>query len=160
MSLLHERFMVREGIYALNFGSGSILVTSTGVVSGTVGINASNYSSLAGDLAISVTQVDGQRDGIFAYHAGVGALTITATDSVAGLSRYGITAQNTFSATGDLSISVADVTGGLHGVSVNNNGRGVLSITSTGVVSGQGGMGRIPPSIARYYIPAWISFHS
>jgi hypothetical protein len=131
-----------EAIAARNYGSGSLSVTSTGDVSSSlIGVSAFNLSPSSGDMAIAVARVDGGVDGIFANHYGVGSLTITASGPVTGATRFGITAQNGANATGDFNITAEDVTGGLHGITATHIGTGALSISTTGVVNGQAGVG-------------------
>lgn len=130
------------GIVATNNGAGPLTVSAPAVVTETNGdgINATN-SSNGSDLTVTATDVSGSQDGIDARNAGSGALTVSATGPVTGSSGFGIIAENYINATGDISITVGDVTGGLRGVTVNNNGSGALTITSTGVVTGQSEMG-------------------
>jgi uncharacterized protein with beta-barrel porin domain len=108
------------GIFARNFGTGALSITSTGTVTGTsnIGIyalNGSNYRSKfpvnvatfafdaesPGDsrptptsLTISATSVSGGRDGIRARNNGTGALSITTTGTVTGTNGRGIYATN------------------------------------------------------------------
>ena len=124
---------VTHGIFATNQGSGSLSVTSNGAVTGLTGIRAGNTSSAAGDVAISAASVVGQVDGIFAFNGGSGTMTVSATGPVTGVGGIGIRAeQNNVNATGNLTISVADVTGGIYGISAVHDGTGALSVTSSG----------------------------
>jgi hypothetical protein len=134
---------VTHGIYAKNQGSGSLSVTSNGAVTGLTGIRAGNSSSAADDVAISVASVVGQVDGIVTYNDGSGTMTVSATGPVTGVGGFGISAeQNDVNATGNLTISVANVTGGIDGITAVHNGKGALSVTSSGagVTGGRDGI--------------------
>ncbi|PVZ82825.1 hypothetical protein C9426_28295, partial [Serratia sp. S1B] len=122
-----------KGIEGYNFGSGTLSITTTGLVVGLNGngINAYNEGT---DLIIHVADVSGG-DGIIANQAGTGALSITATGSVMGSSNgaYGILASNSANAT-DLTVQANNVTGGTYGIYAQQSGNGVASITATGLV--------------------------
>ncbi len=83
------------GIYANASGSGTLSITSTGLVEATRGkaIVATN-SSNGRDLTISVAEVKGSSDGIVATNSGHGALSISTSGTVTGTSGYGIHADN------------------------------------------------------------------
>ncbi|MFV0359881.1 autotransporter outer membrane beta-barrel domain-containing protein [Tropicimonas sp.] len=129
----------RRGIFADNEGRGALSVTSTGMVTGTSleGIYADNGST-ATSLSISAASVTGTDRGINAANRGTGALAISASGAVVANGTTGVTsgiyAVNSNTGT-DLTISAASVSG-RRGIFADNNGRGVLSVSSTGVVTG------------------------
>ncbi|MCA0012043.1 autotransporter [Mesorhizobium sp. B292B1B] len=116
-----------SGIVALNNGSGALSVTTTGVVSG------------AGAVGYPFTSYGSGGYGIAAINRGSGALSINATGSVTGTTNIGILADNSSGA--DLTISAANVSGGIDAIRALNGGTGSLSITATGMVTGNGGAG-------------------
>lgn len=121
-----------DGIDARNNGTGALSVTSTGSVTATnLGIRAINFGT---DLTIDAASVSG-RTGINARNDGTGSLSVTATGTVTGTSVRGVVARNQ-SLGLDLDINVVDVTGAADGIYAQNNGRGAMSVTSTGTVVG------------------------
>ncbi len=123
-------------IQAQNFGSGALSITATGDVTGNDawrGILAIN--SVAGtDLTISTTNVRGN-NALEAVNYGTGDLSIISTGTVLGIGNYGIIGFNS-AQSGDFTISAANVAGTNTGISAYQQGGGVLSITSSGLVSG------------------------
>ncbi len=82
-----------DGIFAVNYGSGALSISSSGMVAGTsgYGIFALNYGGT--DLTIATADVSGA-DGIYAVNYGSGGLSITTSGTVTGTSGYGIFAGN------------------------------------------------------------------
>jgi autotransporter family porin len=131
-----------SGISATNNGSGDLMITTTGTVTGNgavspnAGIYAKNYG---GNLTVNTATVSGGRYGIYAKNYGSGALSITATGTVTGSGAYGVSADNHGTS---LTINVGSVTGAVTGIGAGNFfGRGLLSITSTGTVRGNSAYG-------------------
>jgi outer membrane autotransporter protein len=125
-----------SGIYANNVGTGSLSVTATGdiVGAGSDGITANN-GNLSTDIDINVVNVSGDEHGIYAWNEGTGSVSIVSTGQVSGANAHGIYGRT--SATGtDLTFDVADVSGNNAGIYADNNGIGLLSITSSGQISG------------------------
>ncbi|QWK81199.1 autotransporter outer membrane beta-barrel domain-containing protein [Ochrobactrum sp. BTU1] len=123
-------------MFAVNFGAGALSVNATGTVNGTNGrgLYAQNdYSST--DLTIQAVDVSGGDVGIFAQNNGSGAFSLTSTGKVVSSNSVGIIAQNSFLST-DLTIDVADVTGGSSGIYAWNGGTGSLSLDASGAVIG------------------------
>ena len=132
------------GIYAKNYGTGALSITTTGTTTGaTDGISATN--SRGTDLTINAAETEGGENGIRAKHFGTGALSITTTGTTTGgTTKDGIYAYK-FEGT-DLTINVTElgaVIGGLHGIKAENIGysTGALSITTTGETTGTDGDG-------------------
>ncbi len=130
-----------RGIYAINLGTGSLSVTTTGDVTGTLG--TSIYSLNVGTNLTVTTgpgTVLGGGDGIDARNYGSGALSITTTGDVTGTGFAGILARNRGT---DLTISTGPgtVLGGLGGIVAENQGSGALSVTTTGDVTGTNSTG-------------------
>jgi hypothetical protein len=134
-----------SGVTAYNDGSGALSVTTTGTVTGEggikgkggVGIRASNFGT---DLTVSAAAVTGRQDGIIAYNYGSGAVSVTTTGPVTGTAGFGIYGYDSRSGTG-LTISAASVTGSSDGIRALNDGKGAMSITATGPVTGTAGNG-------------------
>lgn len=128
-----------DGIYARNFGTGSVSVTATGTVTGQTdeGIDATNYSYV-GNLTVVAAAVDGDSFGIRARNLGDGTLSVTATGQVTGTDYDGILAvSGYFGGLGSgLTVDAEAVTGGEVGIRAGNFGGGDLSVTATGPVTG------------------------
>ncbi|MCP3672710.1 MAG: hypothetical protein GY814_20265, partial [Gammaproteobacteria bacterium] len=109
------------------------------------GIKAFNRGR--GALSITTAAVTGsKKHGIWAFNTGLGALSITSTGMVMGVvasgSGYaGIKAEHyNTSSTENLTIDVAAVTGGDHGIWAINEGTGETIITTSGAVTGATGI--------------------
>ena len=115
-----------SGIVALNDGSGSLSIATSGAVTGqgTLGAYYGRYGTGG--------------DGIIARNSGAGSLSITSTGTVTGASGIGIDAVNDGT---DLTITAENVRGATTGIDARNLGSGALSVTATGAVRGQGGPG-------------------
>ncbi len=127
-----------RGIYARNFGTGDLSISSSGIITGNSGNGIQAYNFLnSTNLAITTAGVTGGTNGIYAQNFGHGAISITTTGTVTGTSTFGIFAYNSFQgAATDLSITAANVIGGQEGIHAANFGSGALSITATGTVTG------------------------
>jgi outer membrane autotransporter protein len=134
----------RNGIRAVNYGSGSVSITATGTVSA---LNKPEYLSSAdagvfawqlgdGDLTMDVQNVYGYGNGIFAQHSGTGAMSVTARGDVVGNAYHGIVAEQ--GGAGDLTIDVVNVRGGIYGIVAVSDGGGNTSITTRGTIIGEG----------------------
>lgn len=126
------------GIFAQNYGSGALSITSTGHVIGREqdGISAFNYYGST-DLTIVAVSAEGSDVGIRASDNSSGALSITATGTVTGNS-WGIIGSNSFNGT-DLTINVNSVSGSVAGgIIARNYGTGITSIITNGTVTGGG----------------------
>ncbi len=138
-----------NAIVAVNNGTGALSVTATGDVTAanverTFGINAINNSA-GTDLTVAAANVTASKYGVVASNSGTGALSITTTGVVttSGLGRdtaSAIEAANTTNGT-DVTVSVADVYSGLRGVLVTGSGSGAVSITASGTITTQTGLG-------------------
>lgn len=127
------------GIFATNRGTGALTVTSTGTARGIrlEGIAATN---LRGGTDLTVTSVNamGATYGIRASNRdGTGSLTVVSTGMASGTGSAGIEALNG-TAGRDLTVTAADTSGGFFGIRAINDGRGALSVTSTGTATGAG----------------------
>lgn len=129
------------GINVRKYGDDANLsITTTGAVTGQnrAGIYARQESA---DLTISSSgTVTGSNYGISARQYGTGALNVTATALVTATNRVGVGVQSEQGA-GDVTVSVADVTAGSHGVSIERNGNGAVTLTATGLVNSQSNRG-------------------
>ncbi|MDW6021409.1 autotransporter outer membrane beta-barrel domain-containing protein [Mesorhizobium sp. BAC0120] len=129
-----------NGIESRHYGSRALSITASGAVEGTNGDGIFALNNHGTRLTIEATDVSGSNDGIYARQLGSGALSITTTGTVAGTSQNGILAYAGVDAI-DLTIASADVNGGDGGIVARHYGGGVLSITSTGTVTGAGSYG-------------------
>ena len=146
-----------DGIYAVNYGSGALSITTSGTTTGTVddGIEAWNYGTSltidaadtkggdngilaknkgtdGTDLKINTVNTTGSTYGILSYNYGSGALNITTTGTTTGQTKGGIYAKNTGTS---LTIEAVDTTG-YDGIDARNFGSGELKITTTGITTG------------------------
>ncbi|WP_108812385.1 autotransporter outer membrane beta-barrel domain-containing protein [Sphingorhabdus sp. Alg231-15] len=125
-----------NGLFARNRGDGALSITSTGTANGhsDEGIDAYN-SAFGTSLTIAAADTAGQANGIFARNFGTGALDISATGSVSGTEADGIDAVNSAAGT-SLSVTAADVSGGVDGINVLQEGTEAASVTTSGTVAG------------------------
>jgi outer membrane autotransporter protein len=134
-----------NGIVAQNFGSGALLISINGDVTGvksggSYGIAATNSGTSLTINTAAGTSVTGDT-GIFAGNYGTGALSITVNGDVTGTSNDGIYAVNT---SNDPTITTAagtTVKGGANGIAAANSGAAALNITANGTVTGTSGHG-------------------
>ncbi|MEM8589840.1 MAG: autotransporter outer membrane beta-barrel domain-containing protein [Pseudomonadota bacterium] len=132
---------VDGGVYAGNYNGGSLSISVAGAAESTYayGISAKNGAG-GSHLTISAAAASGMVNGIYANNQGTGNLSITATDSVSSTDASGIFALND-ALISDLKIVAADVSGGTNGIEATLQGKGALSITVSGTVSGGSGSG-------------------
>ena len=134
-----------DGIFARNYGTGAISITSA-AVTGTTGdgiIADLRSADTTGDISITARgTVMGGPYGIFARNAGSGALTITAAAAVTASARDGIRA---ITGGGDISISGAHTVRGTGGLGIDAASRGgdisIQGVGLTGGVTGSAGHG-------------------
>ena len=130
----------QKGIYALNYGTGKVDITTTGQV---VGLGSDGiYLATGSDTTnanVSVATVDGDNNGLDIEHYGTEGLQITSSGLVRG-NANGIEANiNNYASTGDLAIDVADVKGSGFGIFARNFGTADLKISAGHVeAKGQG----------------------
>jgi outer membrane autotransporter protein len=125
-----------NGIFAFNYGTGVLSVTSTGAATGTGYFSNGIYASNDGtDLTIASADASGEAYGIRASNYGIGALSVTSTGTATGTSLYGIRARNDGTGT-SLTIVSNDASGGYFGIGAINYGTGALSVTSNGTATG------------------------
>ncbi|HHL2459759.1 TPA: autotransporter outer membrane beta-barrel domain-containing protein [Yersinia enterocolitica] len=124
-------------IFAVNNGTGTLSITTTGNVSGNSGISVYNYGADATLQVADVSTVGGGH-AIYVENYGQGVLSINSTGAIYSLGGFGIYAKNNnTSNTADMSIQAVDVFGGRYGITVDNQGGGALSVTTTGTVGGK-----------------------
>jgi uncharacterized protein with beta-barrel porin domain len=144
------------GIYAVNYGSGALSITSTGTVTATGVTSRGIYAENSGtDLTLTANNVTGVAYGIRAFNYGTGALSITSTGTATatGANGYGIYAGNktraislTVSGTvtgGSYSDGYGDAAAGVDavaGIYVNSSsGSNAINLLSTAVVNSASG---------------------
>lgn len=130
------------GIQVDSQGSGAATVNANALVTGgTFGILAT--SSGPGGIVVNTGDVTGGQIGIDAANFGGGSVSVVATGLVQSPGGYGIAAAN-LPSTGssgpangkDISVSAADVSGGVFGIAAVNAGVGKTSVITSGAVSG------------------------
>jgi outer membrane autotransporter protein len=133
-----------SGIFAINSGTGTTSVTSTGAVTGTntAGIVAAN-STGSGSITVNAAVVTGGAFGIYTGNNGTAATSITSTGAVTSSNGTGINARNNNTSATNLSINTntGAVTGRDSGIFAINSGTGTTSVTSTGTVTGTNTVG-------------------
>ncbi|MEP3225818.1 MAG: autotransporter outer membrane beta-barrel domain-containing protein [Parasphingorhabdus sp.] len=126
-----------DGIDAVNTGSGALMITATGSVSGELNDGIDALNSVNGtDLTITAFDTDGEDHGINAINNGTGALSIVSTGLASGGTNRGIYAFNSNNGT-SVSILSANVIGGIIGIEARNFGSAGLAISISGDVTGQ-----------------------
>ena len=131
-----------HGVRAFNRGSGRLSMTASGRIealgSAEASIGVAAESSGSGGVAVSVASVAAGLHGVRATGAG-GDMTVTATQHVSATGSAarseGVVAQN--SGSGNVTVSVTRVTGGLHGIRAEGAG-GIMSVTATQHISATG----------------------
>lgn len=122
-------------------GAGSATVTSTGSLTGGVGGVGSGLvvanAATGNNVTINVNDVQGQLHGILVNQNGFGDTSVTATGAITSLGATGVLI-TTDIISDDVTVSVADVTAQNNGITVNNNGDGITSVTASGTVTSNG----------------------
>ncbi len=119
------------GIYALNSGTGSIAITTTGTVTGTGTFAIYADNSATGSLAINAHKISGLR-GIYADNSGTGTTNVNVTGTV-NTTDFGIYVDNS-NTSGDITISTGAITSGDDSIGVDHRG-GTANITVTGSIN-------------------------
>jgi hypothetical protein len=124
----------QRGIRARNYGSGDLVVISTGAARGTTldGIYARN-SANGRSITVEANDTTGGLRGIYARNNGSDELEIISTGTARGTVTAGIYARNQGTT---LYLSSNNAIGGIRGIDARNNGIGTLEITSTGTATG------------------------
>ena len=131
----------QTGIAAAQNAAANLDITATGSVVGDTeaGIAAELLAPDGKDLTVTAGNVSGGIVGIFADNDGTGGVFVTASGTVTGLDGNGIEADRTSGGDPigtDLIVSAAAVYGGENGILARTDGTGILSITTTGTVTG------------------------
>ncbi|MEO8529692.1 MAG: hypothetical protein ABI459_00570, partial [Deltaproteobacteria bacterium] len=137
------------GIFARQYGTGAVTITTEGDVTGTtedgiyaVSTNPNAYAAITATTGAGA--VTGSRDGIGARHEGRGAISITTDGDVTGTYRFGIYAQMTYeynNAAIAITTGAGSVLGGQDGIRARHAGNGAVTITTEGDVTGTIGNG-------------------
>ena len=123
----------RNGIHASNQGSGTMSVRASGHARGGTGAGVKIRNTAAGiGVRVAAASATGGTHGIDADNSGSGTLIVSATGSLLGAAEAGVRARNLSQSGGSIAVEVADVRGGIDGVSVLQHGRGSVSVTAAG----------------------------
>ncbi|PXA88618.1 hypothetical protein DMC47_29895 [Nostoc sp. 3335mG] len=130
-----------SGIDAEQAGSGDLIVTATGSVSGGagVGVNAGNMVT-SGNIIVATQEVSGDFRGISIANRGSGETLVTAAGAVTSLDGNGIAVDNDEPTT-NLTILTTDVRGGYSAIRAVSDGSGFIRIVSSGSAIGDEGAG-------------------
>jgi fibronectin-binding autotransporter adhesin len=132
----------RDGIFARNYGTDAIHITTTGKTIGEsrYGVFAYNRGTST-DVIIDTAEVSGMTFGIFALNDGSGEVNITTQGPTTGTNVDGIYASNSSSGTSLAITTGGTVIGGNDGIDARNYGTAGLTIKANADVTGQSGMG-------------------
>lgn len=133
-----------NGVYTVHHGSSDTNINVGNVTGGTQSaINARQQAAVVGgDLNITSTgTLTGNLNGIYALHSGTGAITINAV-AATGTLATGIVARSTNVAnTGDLSVTTTGTVTGNGGLFAAHYGTGAVAINTAAVDASAGGTG-------------------
>ena len=120
-----------EGIYGWNDTSGALVITSTGLATGTSGRGILAHNHIGGtDVTVTAVDTWGGNVGLQVNNYGSGALQIDSTGTARGGTGTGIRA---FSASSSTSATINAVdTYGFGGLYAVHGGTGAVTVTSTG----------------------------
>ena len=124
-----------SGIAAINGGTGTLSVISTGTATGGGPDGIIAINSAAGTaLSVVANNTNGGYHGIFARNLGKGALTVTSNGTASGREYRGIYAAN-FEAGTDLTVTANETRGVTAGIAASNYGTGALTLSSTSAIA-------------------------
>ena len=129
------------GIFVFNGGTGSTVVTSTGVVQGGTGGVVVFQGTPAGNVTVEAVDTAVLASGLgnaamMVTSQGTGTVSITSTGNADGaLTSAGIAGYSGLTAT-SLTIEAASASGGVYGIQAVNSGTGATGVTATGDVIG------------------------
>lgn len=129
------------GVAIENSGGALAITSSDAILGGTnpgstaEGLYITNNATATGGIGIDLNSITSAGDGIFLYSEGAGDISIKASGAITSVTGDGI---YVVSSNSNLSIDVVDVSGGAvqYGVNAEQTGPGVLSIKSSGTISG------------------------
>ena len=134
------------GVIASNSNSGVLTLNLTGAITvhaSGAGDGVKATSDSEDDLTVNTVSVTGRADGIDLTKEGGGSINLTISGNILGhgnaSNEAGISAVND-SDSDDITLTLSNhsITGGNHGLFVNNDGEGKIEVTSTGTITGSG----------------------
>ncbi len=138
----------KNAFYLNNAGTGTTVLTSSGVVNGqgAAGILVKGSASSLGVTVTAEESVTGGSVGLQVDHKGSGAVVVTAKGNVTGVGRVEDANKNAvdvyLSKSGTTAtLSLIGVTGSADGVKLHNKGSGATSLTATKKIEGTRGYG-------------------
>ena len=130
----------RDGVRVAHTGVGDADVTVGSVTgSGGAGVDVSNSAS-GNDISVQAASARGGSVGVRAVGRGYGAVSVSVSELAVAASGHGIHVSNSASGSG-LSVSAGSVSGGGSGILAVGEGRGALSVSASGAVTGVSGQG-------------------
>ena len=133
-----------HGIRVESTGPGSISVSAGGTVLGETATGIFIDKRGDGNVTLNVAAVTSQSgEGINIANPVRGSITVTATGTVTGTGpgKEGILVRNTTALGASLTLDLAAVTGSSDGVKATNQGIGHISVSATGDIVGNAGVG-------------------
>lgn len=125
------------GILASNSGAGDLSITATGMVAGdTAGLYTFASGASAGDTIIDLVDAMGGDSAVLIDHFSTGNASVSSTGTLTGTAGYGVLMQGG-PLSGDMSVTVNNVAGGITGVLVDHSG----SVAASGPLVGGVGEG-------------------
>ena len=134
------------GVIASNSNSGVLTLNLTGTITvhaSGAGDGVKATSDSEDDLTVNTVSVTGRADGIDLTKEGGGSINLTISGNIVGHgsenNEAGISAVND-SDSDDITLTLSNhsITGGNHGLFVNNDGEGKIEVTATGTITGSG----------------------
>ncbi|MEG3151537.1 autotransporter domain-containing protein [Sphingomonas sp. ZT3P38] len=130
-----------SGIVAEQGGTGDVVVTANGLVTGETGHGVFTSSGLtAQNLIVTTQEARGGSYGIEVNNAGLGETLVNATGAVFGGAHDAIRATNINQST-NLTVLATDTQGRENGINVENSGTGFTRVVSSGMANGAAGAG-------------------
>ena len=128
-----------DGFNAVNAGGGSVAIVATGsITAGNDGVSVSNDSRGFG-VRVAVATVDAGNDGVSVSNSGAGGVEVSATGAITAKGD-GVSATGGANGLG-VYVSVATVTAEAgHGVSVDSDGAGSVSVRAESAKGGDAGI--------------------
>ena len=131
-----------DGAHLVNHG-GTLEVAAAGTIEGITraGLIAESRSG-GGGMDVQVTSVSGATHGVVLTQDGTGEMRLTATGAISGGAGDGVSARVGNTGSGEMILSVDEVTGAQGGIRAIHDGMaGGLDITAAGAVAGQADAG-------------------
>ena len=130
-----------DAVTITHAGTGAARIDASGLINAASGRGLALSNAAAGsDLVAHLSGVTAQQDGVSLTQTGGGTTDLTATQAISSAAGWGVTASSAASAT-NMTVTVTDVAGAAGGLYLRHAGQGALTLSATGTVISQGGVG-------------------